>query len=87
VRSPCSAFFGGPDLGLKTAFAGTFGLNPSLAMHDALRRDYEARKGMIFREVPALDVVLVSIKSLDARVNPSPSKPIGKARPHHYSSK
>lgn len=77
-------FFGSADLGLETAKAGTFTLIPSFAMHDALRRDYTAMAGMIFGEVPALEDVLASIKSVETNVNAPDS--IDEASPNQDSS-
>lgn len=62
-------FFGSVDLGLDRAQPGSFTLNPSVAMHDALSKDYEAMAGMVFGEVPKLDAVLSSINRLEKIVN------------------
>ena len=61
-------FFGSADLGLDTAAPGTFTLKPSSAMRDALAKDYEAMAGMVFGDVPPLDVVLASAERLEAAV-------------------
>lgn len=68
-------FFGSPDLGLDSAAAGTFTLNPDAAMHDALGRDYAAMSGMIFGDIPSLDAVLASVASLQEAINASAAKP------------
>ncbi len=62
-------FFGNVDLGLDTAIPGTFTLTPSAAMRDALARDYAAMSGMIFGEIPALDLVLASAERFEQIVN------------------
>ncbi len=62
-------FFSGKDLGLDTAVPGTFTLIPSPPMRDALARDYEAMAGMVFGEVPPLDVVLASVARLERLAN------------------
>jgi hypothetical protein len=62
-------FFGGRDLGLTTAAHGTLTLTPTPGMHDALRADYAAMTGMIFRDVPPLDAVLATIGEIERRVN------------------
>lgn len=62
-------FFGSADLGLDTAAHGTFTLTPSAAMRDALARDYEAMAGMVFGEVPALDMVLASAQRFEKIAN------------------
>jgi Nucleotidyl transferase AbiEii toxin, Type IV TA system len=62
-------FFGSTDLGLMTAAQGTFTLMPTPAMRDALRADYAAMTGMIFRDVPPLDTVLATIEQIEHRVN------------------
>ena len=38
-------------------------------MRDALKRDYEAMAGMVFGEIPPLDVVLESVERFEQRVN------------------
>ncbi|WP_277398557.1 hypothetical protein [Burkholderia sp. Ac-20353] len=38
-------------------------------MREALRRDYAAMAGMIFRDVPALDDVLASVEQVVATIN------------------
>ncbi|BEP62325.1 hypothetical protein GmRootV213_28790 [Variovorax sp. V213] len=66
-------FFGSPDLGLETAAPGTFTLVPNEAMHSPLAKDYEAKAGMIFGNVPALHVVLAAIETLEAALNTQPA--------------
>jgi len=62
-------FFGSPDRGLDTARHGSFTLSPSVAMRDALARDYEAMGTMIFGPLPDLAEVLGSIQDLEGRLN------------------
>ncbi|MDB5795300.1 MAG: hypothetical protein JWR25_1679 [Noviherbaspirillum sp.] len=62
-------FFGSAYLGLDTAIPGTFTLTPSLAMRDALARDYEAMAGMVFGDVPPLNEVLASAERFEQIVN------------------
>ena len=62
-------FFGSADLGLDTAIPGTFTLTPSVAMREALAKDYAAMSGMIFGEIPNLDTVLASVDRLEQIVN------------------
>jgi hypothetical protein len=62
-------FFGSADLGLDLARHGSFTLMPSAAMREALRRDYAAMAGMIFRDVPARDDVLASVEQVEATIN------------------
>ncbi len=73
-------FFGSPDLGLDTAAAGTFTLTPDAAMHDALGRDYAAMSGMIFGDIPSLDVVLTSVAALQEAINAAAPKPASRKR-------
>jgi hypothetical protein len=62
-------FFGSADLGLEAARHGTFMLMPSTEMFEALRRDYAAMAGMIFRDVPTLRDVLASVEQAEATIN------------------
>lgn len=62
-------FFGGSDLGLELARPGTFTLTPTAPMREALSRDYDAMAGMVFGDVPALDVVLASVTRFEQIVN------------------
>lgn len=62
-------FFGSPDLGLTTAAHGSFTLNPSPDMREALRADYAAMAGMVFGDVPTLDAVLSSIAKVEEVLN------------------
>ena len=62
-------FFGSADSGLDTAVPGGFTLMPKLGMRDALAKDYDAMTGMVFGEVPPLDVVLASAERFERTVN------------------
>ncbi len=62
-------FFGSPDLRLDVAAHGSFTLAPSITMHDALTRDYEAMSGMIFGPLPAIKDVLQVLADLEQRLN------------------
>ncbi len=69
-------FFGNTDLGLDTAFPGTFTLTPSPAMRDAISRDYAAMSGMVFGEVTQLDAVLASVERFEQIVNSTTAAPL-----------
>jgi Nucleotidyl transferase AbiEii toxin, Type IV TA system len=62
-------FFGSPDLGLETARPGSFTLNPTAAMREALTRDYTAMVGMVLGDPPSIDEVLQGIDSLERVIN------------------
>lgn len=62
-------FFNSPDLGLATAYPGTFALMPAEPMIADLRRDYTAMSGMIFAEVPPFDAMLESIREFEMQLN------------------
>lgn len=62
-------FFGSADLGLDIAVPGTFTLTPTIAMRDALARDYEAMAGMVFGGIPRLEAVLESAERFEQIVN------------------
>jgi Nucleotidyl transferase AbiEii toxin, Type IV TA system len=62
-------FFGSPDLGLETAQPGSFTLQPTPAMREALARDYTAMVGMVFGDPPSLDDVLQGIATLEGTIN------------------
>lgn len=62
-------FFGSPDLGLETAQPGTFTLQPTPAMRDALARDYQAMIGMVFGQAPSLDEVLEGVAAVERTIN------------------
>jgi hypothetical protein len=62
-------FFNSADLDLAHAVPGTLALMPSMAMRDALRRDYTAMTGMIFGAVPSFDGILTAIEEVEAIAN------------------
>lgn len=62
-------FFGSTDLGLDLAAPGSFTLVPSMAMRNALARDYAAMTGMVFGDVPDLDAILQSTSQLERKLN------------------
>ena len=62
-------FFGSPDLGLDTAQPGTFALQPTPAMRDALAHDYQAMVGMVFGRPPSLDEVLEGVAAIERTIN------------------
>ena len=62
-------FFNSPDLDLAHAVPGTLAIVPAEPMMDALRRDYEAMKGMIFGAVPSFEDVVAAITEVQNRVN------------------
>ena len=68
-----SMFFGSPHYGLESAAAGSFTLTPTGAMRDELARDYAAMAGMIFGQVPTLEMVLERVTGLEERLNRAPS--------------
>ncbi|MBP87537.1 MAG: hypothetical protein CMJ64_12565 [Planctomycetaceae bacterium] len=51
------------------AVAGSFCLLPSNVCADAIRRDYEEMKVMIFGEAPSFDEILATLKELEKAVN------------------
>lgn len=62
-------FFGSPDLGLETAQPGSYTLQPTAAMREALARDYAAMVGMVFGDPPSLEEVLQGIAAVEQTVN------------------
>lgn len=62
-------FFNSPDLDLAHAVPGTLAIVPTEPMMDALRRDYEGTRGMIFGAVPLFDAVVAAITEVQNRVN------------------
>ncbi len=62
-------FFDRPALGLSQAAPGSFTLVPTDPMREALARDYDAMKGMVFGPVPALDEVLLRVAELEKQLN------------------
>lgn len=62
-------FFGSTDLGLETALPGSFTLQPTPAMREALARDYQAMIGMVFGAAPALADVLNGVAAVERAIN------------------
>jgi len=62
-------FFDRTDYDLASAAAGNFAVAPRGAMIDALRRDYDATRAMIFGTVPAFDDILESVERIDGAIN------------------
>lgn len=62
-------FFNRPDFDLASARAPTFSIVPEAGMQRALRRDYEAMKGMIFGDAPSFEAVLETVEKLEAALN------------------
>jgi hypothetical protein len=62
-------FFDRSDFDLASAQPGSYAIAPISGMTDALRRDYEQTKAMIFGSAPVFDAVLASIERLDALAN------------------
>jgi Nucleotidyl transferase AbiEii toxin, Type IV TA system len=62
-------FCGSSDSGLDLARRGAFTLAPTAPMREALSRDYDAMAGMVFGDVPALDVVLASAIRFEQGIN------------------
>lgn len=62
-------FFGSPDLGLESAQPGSFTLQPTPPMREALDRDYRAMVGMVFGEAPSLDQVLAGVAVVEQTIN------------------
>lgn len=52
-------FLGGADQRLDIAVPGLFTLTQNLVMRKALEKDYEAMAGIVFSDVPPLDMVLL----------------------------
>jgi len=64
-------FFNRADFDLASAEPGRFALLPHDGMVDALRRDYVAMTNMIFGAPPTFDVIIESVRQLEASVNAS----------------
>lgn len=62
-------FFNSSDLNLKHARPGSFSLLPTLAMRQALNRDYRAMAGMIFGDVPIFTDIIDVIERLEKNIN------------------
>lgn len=62
-------FFNRPDYDLASAVPGLFALQPTGDMLDALSRDYDNTKAMIFGETPGFDDIVDSIIMIEQRLN------------------
>lgn len=62
-------FFHRSNTGLECAERGRFRLQPTKAMLDPLRRDYEAMSTMIFGGIPTFEAVLQSVENAEAMLN------------------
>jgi len=62
-------FFNSTDLDLLNARPGTFAITPTPLMVNALKRDYQAMRGMIFGEVPEFADVLNAVEKLEHELN------------------
>lgn len=62
-------FFNSAALDLKTAYAGTFSIVPSISMIKELKKDYDSMSGMIFGQVPVFDEVIEAISVFERKLN------------------
>ena len=62
-------FFDRPDYDLASAEPGSFAIAPTGGMIDALKRDYDNTKAMIFGKPPTFDDLLESARALDVASN------------------
>ena len=62
-------FFNRPDFDLASAQPGSWAVEPSPAMLDRLRLDYEKTSPMIFGAAPAFEEIMASIKALNLAAN------------------
>lgn len=62
-------FFNRPDFDLASAQPGSWAVEPSPAMLDRLRLDYEKTSPMIFGAAPAFEEIIVSINALNVAAN------------------
>lgn len=58
-------FFDRPDYDLASAVPGSYPLRP----HDALRRDYDNTRTMIFGDPPTFADILASVAKIEGRIN------------------
>jgi hypothetical protein len=66
-------FFDRPDYDLASAAPGSFALAPIGGMIDALGRDYDSMKAMIFGPVPSFAEILVSVGEIERIANSAAS--------------
>ena len=62
-------FFDRPDYDLVSARPGSYALTPHDTMIDALRRDYDNTRTMIFGDPPTFADILVSVAEIEGRIN------------------
>ena len=62
-------FFDRPDYDLVSAGPGSYALTPHDTMIDALRRDYDNTRTMIFGDPPTFADILVSVAEIEGRIN------------------
>ena len=62
-------FFNRPDYDLASAVTGSFALAPTVAMIDALARDYANMTPMIFGSAPPFEDILLSMKEIERLAN------------------
>ena len=62
-------FFDRPDYDLASAVPGSYALTPHDTMIDALRRDYDNTRTMIFGDPPTFADILASVAEIEDRIN------------------
>jgi hypothetical protein len=62
-------FFDRPDYDLASARPGSYALSPHDAMTEALRKDYDSMKTMVFGDPPSFEAILSSIAEIEAAIN------------------
>jgi hypothetical protein len=62
-------FFDRPDYDLASAVPGSYALTPHDTMTDALRRDYDNTRTMIFGDPPTFADILASVAKIEGRIN------------------
>ena len=62
-------FFDRPDYDLASAVSGSYALTPHDTMIDALRRDYDNTRAMIFGDPPTFADILASVAKIEGRIN------------------
>jgi hypothetical protein len=68
-------FFDRPDYDLASAAAGSFAIAPIDGMIEALTRDYDNTKAMVFGSPPDFTDILLSVGSIERMVNDKPATP------------
>jgi hypothetical protein len=68
-------FFARPDYDLASAAAGSFAIAPIDGMIEALTRDYDNTKAMVFGSPPDFTDILLSVGSIERMVNDKPATP------------